>query len=76
MSDLTRIFAVKATRAQLYYEAGINTVEKIAALDPNELRSIVIKYAKESDFQGIPTLPKEAEATVNLARKLYAVIYF
>lgn len=76
LSDLTRIFAVKATRAQLYYEAGIDTVEKIATLDAVELRNIVVQYAKENNFPGIPTLPKEAEATVNLAKRLYKVVEF
>ena len=31
MSDLCRIYAVKSTRAELYYEAGVDTVEKIAS---------------------------------------------
>lgn len=73
MSDLTRIFAVKATRAQLYYEAGLDSVEKIAAIEPEELVEIVTKYVKESNFNGVPTLPKEAESTVNFARKLVSV---
>lgn len=74
LSDLTRIYAVKETRAQLYYDAGIDTVDIIAKLDPTELRDIVLKYARDNNFSGVPTLPKEAEFTVNFARKLYKMV--
>lgn len=76
LSDLTRIFAVKGTRAKLYYEAGIDTVEKISELDAKELRDTVIKYIEESGFDGIATLVKEAEFTVNFAKKLYKIAEF
>jgi|SRR5690554_3213587 len=76
MSDLCRIYAVKSTRAELYYNAGIDTVEKISKLSSNELRDIVVKYAEENNFSGIPTLPKEAKFTVDFAKKLPRVVKF
>lgn len=76
MSDLCRIYAVKSTRAELYYEAGIDTVEKIAKLSPEKLRNIVVKYAEENDFSGTPTLPKEAKFTVDFAKKLHKIAEF
>lgn len=76
MSDLCRIFAVKSTRAQLYFEAGIDTVEKIAKLRLEKLRSIVVKYVEENNFPGVPTLPKEARFTVDFARKLNKIVEF
>ena len=76
MSDLCRIYAVKSTRAELYYETGVDTVEKIAKLSPEKLRDIVVKYAEENDFSGIPTLPKEAKFTVNFAKKLHKIAEF
>lgn len=74
MSDLVRIFAVKETRAQLYYEAGIDTTEIISQLTSIELRNIVVKYVEENNLPWTPTLPKEAEFTVDFARKLYKIV--
>jgi len=76
MSDLCRIYAVKSTRAELYYEAGVDTVEKIAKLSSKELRDIVVKYAEKNDFSGTPTLPKEAKFTVDFAKKLHKIAEF
>ncbi len=74
LSDLSRIFAVKETRAQLYYESGIDTVEKISKLESTELINIVTRYIEKKGFLGIPTLPKEADFTVNFAKKLYKIV--
>lgn len=74
LSDLTRVFALKATRAQLYYEAGIDTLDKIACMEPEEFRLRIESYVQESNFDGIATLPKEAKFTVEFARELYRLI--
>ena len=74
LSDLARIPGVKGIRARLYYDAGIDTVEKIAAMEPEELHERVIIYVEESDFEGVPTLPAEAKYTVEKARVLPKII--
>ncbi len=74
LSDITRIFAVRSVRAQLYYEAGLDSVRKIAAIEPLELIEIVKDYIESSGFEGIATLPKEAEATVTNARRLPIIV--
>lgn len=74
LSDLARIPGVKGIRARLYYDAGIDTVEKIAAMEPEELHERVITYVEESDFEGVPTLPAEAKYTVEKARVLPKII--
>lgn len=61
---------MKGTRARLYYEAGFDSVEKIANLEPEDLRDQVVEYVKESGFDGVPTLPAEAVYTVEKARYL------
>lgn len=76
LSDLARNPGVKGVRARLYYDAGIDTVEKIAALEPEELRVIVMHYIAESGFEGVPTLPAEAKFTVDKARKLPSIIEY
>ena len=70
LSDLARIPGVKKVRARLYYEAGLDTLEKMAACDTEELRKISAEYIKKTSIKGIPPTPKEAEHTVNMAKYL------
>ena len=74
LSDLSRIWAVKAIRARLYYDAGIDSVEKMAGREPEELREYLDGYVKSSGFEGITPLPKELRFTVDEARKLKPVV--
>jgi hypothetical protein len=76
LSDLARIPGVKTIRARLYFEAGIDTVEKIAALEPEVLREQVVAYINQSDFNGVPTFPSEASYTVEKARELPKIIEY
>ena len=50
LSDLARIPGVKKIRARLYYEAGFDTLEKMAACDREELRKISADYIKKTNF--------------------------
>jgi hypothetical protein len=70
LSDLARIQGVKGVRARLYYDAGVDTVEKMARWDPERLRAMLVDFVKETGFEGIAPLPKEAESTVAEARRL------
>jgi len=70
LSDLARIPGVKKIRARLYYEAGLDTLEKMAVCDTEELRKISAEYLKKANFKGIPPTIKEAEHTVKVAKYL------
>jgi Domain of unknown function (DUF4332) len=74
LSDLSRLEGVKAIRARLYHDAGLDSVEKLASIEPAKLLEIVREFVRRTGFDGIPTLPKEAEATVEAARKLPIVL--
>ena len=76
LSDLARIPGVKGIRARLYYDAGKDTVEIMAGLEPEELLEIVVDYAARSGFNGLPTLPAEAEFTVEKARNLPSIVEY
>ncbi|MCK4666205.1 DUF4332 domain-containing protein [Candidatus Dependentiae bacterium] len=76
LSDLTRLGAVKAVRAQLYYDAGIDSIEKMATWDSNEMRKMVIEFIQRTKFKGIPPTPKETAITVNIAKELKKVVDF
>jgi hypothetical protein len=74
LSDLARIFAVKKVRARLYNDAGVDTIEKMANLSPEELIKICTEFIQRTGFNAIPPTPKEAEFTVLAAGKLPSVI--
>lgn len=76
MADLSRMFAVKAVRTRLYLESGYDTLDKLAAQDPMELHLSLVRFVDESGFDGIATLPKEAQATVKTAREMERWVVF
>ena len=76
MADLSRMFAVKAVRTRLYLESGYDTLDKLAAQDPMELHLSLVRFVDESGFDGIATLPKEAQATVKTAREMERWVMF
>jgi hypothetical protein len=71
LSDLSRLGGLKSVRARLfYYDAGVDTVEKIAQWEPEELRAMLSEFVGESGFDGIAPLPKEVHNAVDKARSL------
>jgi hypothetical protein len=74
LSDLARIPGVKAIRARLYFDVGIDSIEKMAMQSPEKLREICIEFVERTGFSGIAPLPKEAEFTVRFAKKLPIVL--
>jgi len=76
LSDLSRIGAVKTIRARVYQDGGIDTVEKMVELEPEELRNLMIDFVQRTGFDGIAPLPKEAEYTIESARKLPNIIEY
>jgi hypothetical protein len=67
---------VKSVRARLYYDAGVDTVEKMAEWDPEELREMLIAFVEQTGFDGVAPLPKEARNTVETARKLPKIVEY
>ena len=76
LSDLARLPGVKGIRARLYYEAGVDSVEKMGQWEPEALRVMVTKYVERTGFDGIPPLPKEVSSTITNAQKLPKVVEF
>jgi hypothetical protein len=76
LSDLARITGVKSIRARLYYDAGVDTLEKMARWEPEKLRAMLIDFFEKTRFQGIAPLPKEAEFTVAEAKKLPKIVEY
>jgi len=74
LSDLTRLPGVKGIRARLYYDAGVDSIEKMANWEPEALRLMVAEYVERIGFDGILPLPKEVTSTIANARKLSRII--
>lgn len=74
LSDLARLPGVKGIRARLYYDAGVDSVEKMARWEPEALRRMVTRYVERTGFSGTAPLPKEVSSTVANARKLPKIV--
>jgi hypothetical protein len=74
LSDLARIPGLKRIRARLYYDAGVDTVEKIAAWEPQALLAMLTDFVEQSGFDGMAPLPKEVQHAVQTATKLPLVV--
>jgi len=76
LSDLARLPGVKGIRARLYYDAGVDCVEKMAVWEPEALRLMVAGYIERTGFEGIAPLPAEVRSTVANARKLPKIVEY
>lgn len=76
LSNLARIPGVKQVRARLYYNAGLDTLEKVAEWDPEEMREMLKEFIEQNNFDGMAPLPKEAVMTVTLARHLPKIVEY
>lgn len=70
LSDLARIPGLKKVRARLYFDAGLDTLEKIAKYKPDELIKELKVFIKNTGFKGIAPVPKEAKSTIANAQYL------
>ncbi|MCU0522998.1 MAG: DUF4332 domain-containing protein, partial [Anaerolineae bacterium] len=76
LADLARIPGVKGIRARLYVDAGLDTLDKIAHCEPEDLRAQVVAFVERTGFPGVPTLPAEARFTVEQARRLPRLVEY
>jgi hypothetical protein len=74
LSDLARIPGLKNIRARLYYEAGVDSIDKLATWDPEELRAMLVDFVDRTGFEGIAPWPKEAQSAVETARRLPKIV--
>jgi hypothetical protein len=76
LSDQARIGGHKKVRARLYHEAGLDTIDKMAACDSEEMRKILADYIRKTGFKGIPPTPGEAQHTVTMAKYLKRLVQY
>lgn len=70
LSNLSRLPGLKKVRCRLFYEAGLDTLASIAALEPAEVNQILQDYIDRTGFKGIAPTIGEARVTVSMARFL------
>jgi hypothetical protein len=76
LSDQARIGGHKKVRARLYHEAGFDTIDKMAACDPSEMRQRLADFIKKTGFKGIPPTPGEAQNTVTMAKYIKRLVQY
>lgn len=76
LSDLARLPGVKGIRARLYYDAGVDCVEKMAAWEPEALLKMTAEFVERTGFDGIAPLPKEVSSTIANAKRLPRVVEY
>jgi hypothetical protein len=76
LSDLSRLEGVKGIRARLYYDAGVDTLEKLARWEAEELRLMLVDFVRRTGFKGIAPLPKELRSTIAHATKLPKIVKY
>jgi histidyl-tRNA synthetase len=70
LSHLSRLPGLKKVRCRLFYEAGLDTLASIAALEPAEVHEILQGFIERTGFEGVAPTLGEAEITVAMARFL------
>jgi len=76
LSDLARIPGLRKVRARQYFEAGLDTVEKIAQWDSGELIQMLTDFIKRTGFNGTAPLTKEAATSVATAKYIAKVVEY
>lgn len=65
---------MKGIRARLYLDAGVVSVADLATRDPEGLVVELRKFVESTGFEGVPALPGEVRFSVDVAKKLPALI--
>ncbi len=70
LSQLSRLPGLKAVRGRLFYEAGLDSLDAIAALNAEEIHRQLQDYVDRTGFAGSAPTVSEAEATITMAQFL------
>ena len=76
LADLSRIVGLKRKRARLYYDAGVDTMDKIAEWDHKEMQQMLAEFVERTGFDGSPPTLSEASFTVKLAKFLPRIVEY
>jgi hypothetical protein len=74
LADMSRIIGLKSKRARLYYDAGLDTLDKIAKSDPEKMQPMFVEFVERTEFDGSPPTASEAAYSVKLAKYLPRIV--
>lgn len=74
LADLCRISDIKGLRVRLLFDAGFDTIEKIAAQDPGAMREQIIRVNQREHIAARDPTMTEAKFWVEQAKKLPKLI--
>ncbi|MFX1284532.1 MAG: DUF4332 domain-containing protein [Promethearchaeota archaeon] len=76
LSNLARIGGLKKKRARLFFDAGLDTLDKISSWDAHELMEMLSEFVSRTGFQGSPSNLSETKHTISKAKFLQRVVEY
>jgi hypothetical protein len=76
LANLARIGGLKKKRARLFYDAGFDTLDKIAGAESGELIDALAQHIERTGFDGRASSESEAEHTVTMTKFLQRIIEY
>lgn len=76
LADLSRIVGLKRKRARLYYDAGLDTLDKIAKWDSEKMHQMFVEFVERTGFDGSPPPTPETAFSVKMARHLPRIVEY
>jgi predicted flap endonuclease-1-like 5' DNA nuclease len=76
LADLSRIVGLKKKRARLYYDAGLDTLDKIAKWDSEKMHQMFAEFVERTGFDGSPPPPPETAFSVKMAKYLPRIVEY
>jgi hypothetical protein len=70
LSNLSRLPGLKKIRCRLFYEAGLDTLASIAALQPEEVQKILRDHIEKTGFEASVPVLVEAQVAITMAKFL------
>lgn len=74
LSDITRMGYIKTKLSRLYHNSGLDSPEKVAKFEPEELHAFFTKFVKESGWDGMIPNPVDLVNNIKSARNLKKVV--
>jgi hypothetical protein len=76
LSDLARLPGLKKVRGRLFFDGGLDTLDKIADKEPEEIETTLQDFIDRTGFDGSAPTLSEAEITVTMARYLPRIVEY
>jgi len=76
IANLARCPGHMKIRACLYYEAGLDTFDKIAKQDPEEMIAFLEEFIKKSGFNGSTPIFVDAKSSVENSKRIPRIVEF